>query len=192
MKTNKIDKPKVASIIAAQPTNAKPIPVSTAIRKRRFDETSIEEYATLAALRFTDEEICSKMNWPFSTFRRWKTRTQNSEKLSHLMKRARMAKLQSHIENIEDASQGKGPHARADWRASAHIAAIISPERYGKHETSTNATTNQTAIVLACGGDDGLRKIIHAAMQSASVPTPSPQPRIECPANGQNDKAIET
>ena len=203
MKRNKIDSENPASIIAAQPTAAKPfnpfphVPAkrraaleameSTAQRKRRFDAQSLEEYAILAAKRFTDAEICAKMNWPLSTFLRWRARLKNSEKLSKLLTRARQAKIEAHLANIEDASRGEGAHARADWHASEYTLRVMDRQRFGRDDSAASVTTNNTAIVLAAGSEEQLAKLI-GSWTSAIRPA---QPAIDChetkqiePSNG--------
>jgi hypothetical protein len=181
MKRNKIDKPEFEQVALPQQGNPRRRAALEALqptgqRKRRFDAQSLEEYAILAAKRFTDEEICAKMNWPFSTFRRWKSRVQNSEKLSNLVIRARQAKLQAHLDNIEEASKGEGAHARADWRASAHIMEVMDRARFGRGESNQNVTTNNTAIVIAAGGEEQLSKLIGSWTNAAR-----PKPTIDCP-----------
>ena len=140
-----------AAIDALQPTSE---------RRRRFDVESLNEFATLAAKRFTDEEICAKLNWNLKGFRRWKGRMVNNEKLSALVIRARQAKLQAHLDNIEEASKGEGAHARADWRASAHIMEVMDRTRFGRGELNAGSTTNNTAIVIAAGGEEQLKKLV--------------------------------
>lgn len=135
-------------------------------RKRRFDAQSLEEYATLAALRLTDQEVCAKMGWKIRAFQRWKQKNKNHDAITALCIRARQAKLESHIKNIEEASRGEGCHARADWRASDRILEIMDRERFGRQTPGSGTTTNQTAIVMAVGGEDALRKIVDAACKS--------------------------
>lgn len=153
----------------------------TGQRKRRFDPQSLEEYAILAAKRFTDEEICTKLGWGLKAFRRWKGRQANSENLSALVIRARQAKLEAHLENIENASRGTGGHARADWRASAHVMEVMDRSRFGRGDANNNGgTVNNTAIVLAAGGEEQLAKLIGSWTNGVR-----PQPAVECPETKQ-------
>ena len=203
METNKFDSENTAGIIAAQPNTDKPVNpfphVSakrraalealqpTSQRKRRFDAQSLEEYAILAAKRFTDEEICSKMGWKVGTFKVWKSKSQNSSTLTNLVTRARQAKLQAHLDNIENASKGEGPHARADWRASAHIMQVMDANRFGTSRDAGN-TTNQTAVIIGAGGEQAVLKMLDGIFaQRQSLPSPAAVKLIDCPANGQND-----
>jgi hypothetical protein len=145
-------------------------------RRRRFDEQSLEEYAILAAKRFNDEEICAIMGWNVGTFKVWKSKAKNHSTLANLVTRARAAKLQAHLANIEAAGFGEGAHARADWRASHAILGIMDSSRFGQQRQDTG-TVNNTAIVVSAGGEDGLRKLVElfakqATAQVASSPAP--------------------
>ena len=183
MKRNSLDTSKSSQVALPPQGNTD---ISKAKRRRRFDAQSIEEYAELAAKRFTDEEICSKFGWLPNSFKKWKARASNSSTLAHLVTRARQAKLEAHLTNIEEASKGEGAHARADWRASAHIMEVMDRTRFGRGETNTGGTVNNTAIVIAAGGEEQLKKLIEGWI------TATPERVIDCPdvkqiKNGKSD-----
>jgi hypothetical protein len=186
MKRNKIDKPEFEQVALPPQGNPRRRAALEALqptgqRKRRFDAQSLEEYAILAAKRFTDQEICVKFNWSIHAFRRWKANAQNSAQLALVVERARQAKLEAHLDNIEEASKGEGAHARADWRASAHIMEVMDRARFGRGESNQNVTTNNTAIVIAAGGEEQLKKLIEGWV------TATPERVIDCPEVKQID-----
>jgi len=151
-------------------------PAKRAHRHRAFDEFSLEEYAELAAQRLTDDEICAQMGWKFDSFKRWKSKAKNSPRLNLLLTRARAVKLKAHLANIEAAAFGEGQHKRADWRASAHIMQVVDPARYSTQQQAGNVATNQTAIVIAAGGQDSLHKLIAGYCTPALPALPPSKP----------------
>jgi hypothetical protein len=152
-------------------------------RRRAFDAQTLKEYAELAALRLTDEEICAQMGWNYHSFKTWKCKTKNAPKLANLLVRARCMKLKAHLQNIEEASRGEGPHARADWRASSFLLAIADPARFAtSSQAPTTSTTTNNQILVNCGGEDGLKKLIESYSQGVKAIEPAqPMKRLPNP-----------
>lgn len=190
MKQNEIDKPEFEQVALPPQGNPRRRAALEALqptgqRKRRFDPQALEDYAILAAKRFTDVEICLKFGWSLDAFKKWKAKASNSSTIAHLVERARQAKLEAHLDNIEEASKGEGAHARADWRASAHIMEVMDRARFGRGESNQNVTTNNTAIVIAAGGEEQLKKLIEGWVTA----TPERTAIVDCPGVKQIEPA---
>ena len=87
----------------------------------------------------------------YDTWLKWKQRAKNSSRFVHLLERTRETQIKAHIENIEAAAVGDGPHARADWRASDALLKLKAPDRFSDRHQEGQAIT-QVAISIDMAG----------------------------------------
>jgi hypothetical protein len=92
--------------------------------------------AKLVAKRLTEVEACGVLGIKIQAWKNWKMRVGKDLAFEDLLARVRGKQLEAHLRNIEDAERGKGAHERADWRASAHLLKVKSPERFGDQQAS--------------------------------------------------------
>jgi len=99
-------------------------------RARRITWQDCEAIASQVAKRLTESEACHNLGIEPRVWFLFKNKAANLDKIQALLERMRGAQIKAHLENIEQAERGQGPHARADWRASAHLLAIKAPDRF--------------------------------------------------------------
>jgi hypothetical protein len=122
--------PAVAELPATTDTTQ---PNGTTARIRPCD---VNAMAKLVAKRLTEVEACGVLGIKIQAWKNWKMRVGKDLAFEDLLARVRGKQLEAHLRNIEDAERGKGAHERADWRASAHLLKVKSPERFGDQQAS--------------------------------------------------------
>jgi hypothetical protein len=106
----------------------------------------------------------------------FKLRNKGAPKYQDCIARLRGASLQRIVTSIRAAGTPDADpdsRKRADWRALAWIAEkITAPDRLGQQVQVGPTTNNQ--ILVNCGGEDGLRKLIESYSQGVKAIEPAP------------------
>jgi hypothetical protein len=101
----------------------------------------------LVAKRCSEREACARLGVPYSTWTHWKMR--NSERAENILDQILAAKVDIHLGNIEDAAYGKGPHQKADWRASDTYLQRVLPSRFATNAPAPEPPTISHERALA-------------------------------------------
>ena len=149
--------------------------------RRRISRQSAEAIAKLVAKGQTETEAVYLLDefTPKQWFN-WKSKRKRSAEFTDILTRTKAARIQHHLDNVDQAAIGAGPHKRADFRASMAALAWTAPERFAPQQAGTTTTNN----VLAIGGDaNQVAKLIAmfagqvrgqiAGQEQASLPAPA-------------------
>ena len=150
-------------------------------RKRRISKQDIEAICSMVAKRMTESEACRTLDIEPKVYFRYKEHARHKREIDAILERTRGAMIKAHLENIEDAEHGRNGH-RPDWRASHALLAIKSPERFAQGQQQGNVTNN-TAVVMLAGGEDGLRKLIASVTGQARLANVTTSPALPAPAD---------
>lgn len=120
-------------------------------QRRKIGMALVKAMAKCAARRMTDREACALLGIKYDTWAHWLMNHRNKEQYAAAIDEFTAAKIDAHLSNIEDASRGKGPHQRADWRASEAYMELTIP-RFSKAETAPApaVTVNVALVDRAC------------------------------------------
>ena len=114
---------------------------------RRFiPELDAPAIAKAVARRGTETGACLLLGINPQSWHDWKMREGASDKFATLLLHAREEILNHHLNNIDDAAFGRGPHERADWRASKAIIEISHPELNPNEQGQGPVTMNISFI----------------------------------------------
>jgi hypothetical protein len=106
----------------------------------------------------------------------FKFRNKGAAKYQDCIARLRGASLQRIVTSIRAAGTPDADPAsrkRADWRALAWIAEkITAPDRLGQ-QVQVGPTTTNNQILVNCGGEDGLKKLIESYSQGVKAIEPA-------------------
>jgi hypothetical protein len=155
----------------------------------RITPRTVAEIARICALSHSESEACRLLNIRPQSWFSWKSRHKRSEKFGALLEKFRAGRIYDLITQIEtagDVDKAKAAGVRFDWRAAAYLLALIDPQRFS---TSRNISVevnalHQSSIVVACGGEENLRKLIsmYAEQPRAQVEPPAPPAAVvDCP-----------
>ena len=135
----------------------------------RIDETVIDNMAQLCARSLNESEACSQVGIESNAWRHYKIRHAWAKRLfDKRLEKHRAKKISQMIDRVERSANGldiKQP----DFRAALAFLKIIDRERYGEGMTQCGVTNNSNAVVIACGGEDGLRRVIESAFGIKSI-----------------------
>lgn len=119
--------------------NAKTALVLPKKRRLRIGAREIRAMAELLVKRLTEAEAARTLGIEPRSWYKWRARKRNEGKFTALLDALTGAKLNAHVENIEAAGIGAGPHKRADWRASKAVLEMMAPARYGPQQAQAPA-----------------------------------------------------
>ena len=139
-------------------------------RARCITWQDAEAIASQVAKRLTETEACLNLNIPVKLWFQFKDRNGNRPKVEELLTRMRAGQIKAHLENIELAETGSGPHARADWRASHALLAMKSPERFGTQAGGQQPTAQVDTAHLA--------KVLALMISATSQINNGPPPQV--------------
>ena len=181
---------------ASQPPNQTPdtasngnIPTRTRTGSRITART-VAEIACICALYHSESEACRLLNIRPQSWFSWKSRHKRSEKFAALLEKFRAGRIHdliTQIETVADVDKAKAAGVRFDWRAAAYLLALIDPQRFS---TSRNVSVQvnapqQNSMMVACGGEENLRKLIgmwgDKAKQAQIEPPAPPAAVVDCP-----------
>ena len=154
--------------------------------RRRISRQSAEAIAKLVAKGQTETEAVYLLDefTPKQWFN-WKSKRKRSAEFTDILTRTKAARIQHHLDNVDQAAIGAGPHKRADFRASMAALAWTAPERFAPQQAG-NTTTNNTMLI---GGDAAqVNKLI--AMFAGQVRGQVQEP-AKLPPPAQDDKPID-
>jgi hypothetical protein len=152
-------------------------------RTRKLTEADLEAIASLIVdCGLTETEAAIHCGFKPQSLWDFKTKHKGASKYSEAIARLRGASLQRIVMSIKDAGTPDADPAskkRADWRALAWIAEkITAPDRLGQQVQVGGPTTNNQ-ILVNCGGEDGLRKLIESYSQGIkSIEPAQPMKRL--------------
>lgn len=134
----------------------------------RITARTVAEIARICALYHSESEACRLLNIRPQSWFSWKSRHKRSEKFAALLIKFRAGRIHdliTQIETVADVDKAKAAGVRFDWRAAAYLLALIDPQRFS---TSRNVSVQvnapqQNSMVVACGGEDAMRRIIETA-----------------------------
>jgi hypothetical protein len=156
-------------------------------RTRKLTEADLEAIASLIVdCGLTETEAAIHCGFKPQSLWDFKTKHKGASKYSEAIARLRGASLQRIVTSIKAAGTPDADPAsrkRADWRALAWIAEkITAPDRLGQQPTPTTTTTTNNQILVNCGGEDGLRKLIESYSQGVKAIEPAqPMKRLTDP-----------
>ena len=153
---------------------------------RRFRPLDCEAIARLVAQRHTEQSACELLDIKLDTFQKWRKKGGNESFYIRTFTRARANILNSHLENIEDASKGKGVHAKADWRASKALIDHSFPELLPQQ--NTGQVTNNTLNIAIM--HDALKRVI--GIVEPQMPLGATLIEKPCPDMAETPKAIKS
>ena len=79
-------------------------------------------------------------------------------------------RINAHLENIEAASVGAGPHRRADWRASSFILSASAPDRFASTGGQPTAPPPPPPVLDA--------RVVSVLLEAAYRCAPKPEPAV--------------
>ena len=116
-------------------------------RSRRITASDVRSMGDLLAKRITESGACQILGIKYDTWRKFKVKGKNAARFANVLEHAREKKIKAHIENIEDAAVGAGPHARADFRASLAILELTDRQRFGRGDEQQTAQQSATITI---------------------------------------------
>jgi hypothetical protein len=169
MKTPKAKQGKQSQLVTTETATPEP--------RRRIRETDAEEIAKITARGLNESEACALLGIKRETWYAWKG--DHADKYSHIFTRIRGNRIDNLLKEVETAAAGDPARGiRHDWRAADRLLAISAPDRFSQRQET--GTVNNTAIVVAAGGEEGLRKLVDLfskqAAQATAAPAALPQP----------------
>lgn len=140
--------------------------------------------------RLTETEACLNLGIDPKQWWVFKQRKKIAPEFASILDRVRGASIQACLDSIDEAGDPQAKVTRSgdvikvpgDWRAKAWIAErVLSGERFSQQVTpTTSTTTNQ--ILMNCGGEDGLKKLIESYSQGVKAIDPAqPMKRLPNP-----------
>lgn len=146
----------IAPVVDTSPIKRRP--------SRRIQPEDEDFIAESCARGLTEASAVALLNkFTINVWAHHKARGRNSRRISHLFARtsaARQNNLIAQISDVADIDRAKTRGVRHDWRA-AQMLAGLHDDRFRSQQNSTqinNTTHNQ--LVIASGGEDGLKKLI--------------------------------
>jgi hypothetical protein len=140
---------------------------------RKIDAVTIAEMAKLCAKMLTESEACRRLGIKPRTWFDFKSRAGRTQRFADLLEAYRAGRIEGLIDRIENSADGVGVKF-PDWRAALALLKITDQRRFGDSPTVEINATHQTAIVLAAGGEDKLRKLVASYCKLAKLPVFEP------------------
>ena len=118
-------------------------------RRLRIGEREIRSMAELMAKRLNEAEAARILGIEPRSWYKWRQRMRNEGRFTALLENLTGVRLAAHLQNIELAAVGAGPHKRADWRASSFVLAATAPDRFTTTGGAPQAPTAPTPALPA-------------------------------------------
>lgn len=163
------------------------------IRRKNIDEGIILTVAKSVAKGLTETEAVVLQGIKPQAWFDFKTRNRSiSSKYAETLSRVRASFHAHQMEQIDKAADGRDG-VRHDWRAALCRLQMSDRERFSTQPSQQPATVNNTAITLAVGGEERLRKLVESCYQNdaKALPAPSESTSANCDTQVVETKQIK-
>jgi hypothetical protein len=140
---------------------------------RKIDAEVIAQMAQAVATMLTESEAARRCGIEPRHWFEWKSRAGRAGKFAGLLEEFRANKIAGLLERVQKSADGvdvKFP----EFRAALALLKFQDKARFGDSPTVEINATHQTAIVLAVGGEDRLRKLVESYCKLAKLPVFEP------------------
>jgi hypothetical protein len=139
---------------------------------RKIDAEVIAQMAQAVATMLTESEAARRCGIEPRHWFEWKSRAGRAGKFAALLEEFRANKIAGLLDRVQKSADGvdvKFP----DFRAALALLKFQDRARFGDSPTVEINTGQQTAIVIAAGGEENLRKLIGSWVGQAQVAPPA-------------------